>query len=183
MPKQKKIRRILLVDDESVVAQSTSRMLNFLGYEVNLAASAQEALDIFEKDRFDLVIADYAMPGMNGDALADSIKRLAPEQPVWTWSSVSHLSWGNSGELWPNCARTGTNHKWLKRQVERINRRRPGRLRGNPAQRPISAIAISINLTDVSGMSHVEPDFVHLQDTMHPAVDESGDRPGAKLSD
>jgi CheY-like chemotaxis protein len=67
-------------------------MLNFLGYEVNLAASAQEALDIFEKDRFDLVIADYAMPGMNGDALADSIKRLAPEQPFLLVSGfVEHL--------------------------------------------------------------------------------------------
>src|SRR5215471_16587644 len=92
MPKQKKIRRILLVDDEWVVGQSTSRMLNFLGYEVEMAATGQEALDRFEEHRYDLVIADYAMPGMRGDALAEAIKRLVPEQPVLLISGfVEHL--------------------------------------------------------------------------------------------
>ena len=92
MPKRKKIRRILLVDDEWVVRQSTSRMLNFLGYKVEVATSGAEALKLFEADRFDLVIADYAMPGMNGDALAETIKRLVPEQPVLLVSGfVEHL--------------------------------------------------------------------------------------------
>ena len=92
MPKQKKARRILLVDDEWVVGQSTSRMLNFLGYEVEMAATGQGALDVFEEHRYDLVIADYAMAGMKGDALAEAIKRRAPEQPVLLISGfVEHL--------------------------------------------------------------------------------------------
>ena len=92
MTKQKKIGRILLVDDDLVVRQSTSRMLNFMGYEVDVATSGLEALKLFETDRFDLVISDYTMPGMNGDALAEAIKRLAPAQPVLLVSGfVDHL--------------------------------------------------------------------------------------------
>lgn len=92
MAKRKRISRILLVDDEWVVRQSTSRMLNFLGYKVDVATSGPEALDLFKEGRFDLVIADYAMPGMKGDALAEAIKRRAPEQPVLLISGfVDHL--------------------------------------------------------------------------------------------
>ena len=68
------------------------RMLEFLGYEVELAESGEEALNFFEKCQFSLVIADYAMPGMNGDALAEAIKRLVPEQRVLLVSGfVEHL--------------------------------------------------------------------------------------------
>jgi CheY-like chemotaxis protein len=67
-------------------------MLSFLGYQVDMTTSGHEALDRFEEHRYDLVIADYAMPGMNGDALAEAIKRLVPEQPVLLVSGfVEHL--------------------------------------------------------------------------------------------
>jgi CheY-like chemotaxis protein len=92
MAKKRKMSRILLVDDEPVVANSVGRMLSSLGYKVELAAGAQEALNTFKEKRFDLVIADYALPGMRGDALAEAIKQLEPGQPVLLISGfVEHL--------------------------------------------------------------------------------------------
>ena len=75
-------RRILVVDDEPMVCDSTKRILAQDGHEVVTASSAAEALATFEKGKFDLVITDYEMPAMKGDALAAAIKALAPEQPV-----------------------------------------------------------------------------------------------------
>lgn len=75
-------RRILVVDDEPLVCDSTKRILAHDGHEVVIAASGEEALALFQKGKFDLVITDYEMPAMKGDALAVAIKALAPQQPV-----------------------------------------------------------------------------------------------------
>ncbi len=75
-------RRILVVDDEPMVCDSLRRMLAADGHRVETAASGQAALALFQKSRFDLIIVDYEVPGMNGDELAAAIKALAPHQPV-----------------------------------------------------------------------------------------------------
>ena len=75
-------RRILVVDDEPFVCDAVKMMLNFDGHVVETANSAQEALAIFEKGKFDLVITDFAMPNMKGDELAAAIKARAPKQPI-----------------------------------------------------------------------------------------------------
>jgi CheY-like chemotaxis protein len=80
MPAPKK--RILVVDDEPFVCDAVKMMLAFDGHDVVTANDAKEALGIFDKDKFDLVITDYAMPGMKGDELAAAIKAKAPQQPV-----------------------------------------------------------------------------------------------------
>ncbi|HOB33055.1 MAG TPA: response regulator [Verrucomicrobiota bacterium] len=75
-------KRILVVDDEPFVCDAVKMMLTLDGHEVYTANSAREALDVFEKDKFDLVITDFAMPVMKGDELAVAIKERAPGQPV-----------------------------------------------------------------------------------------------------
>lgn len=75
-------RRILVVDDEPFVCDAVRMMLTFDGHDVVTANDGQEALAVFEKDRSDLVITDFAMPGMKGDELAAAIKSRAPHQPV-----------------------------------------------------------------------------------------------------
>jgi len=70
------------VDDEPFVCDAVKMMLTLDGHEVYTANSAREALDVFEKDKFDLVITDFAMPVMKGDELAVAIKERAPGQPV-----------------------------------------------------------------------------------------------------
>jgi CheY-like chemotaxis protein len=78
----KQPKRILVVDDEPFVCDAVKMMLAFDGHEVQTAYGGKEALALFEKSRFDLVITDYAMPVMKGDELAVAIKARAPTQPI-----------------------------------------------------------------------------------------------------
>ena len=80
MPRPKK--KILVVDDEPFVCDAVKMMLAFDGHDVVTANDAKEALATFDKDKFDLVITDFAMPGMKGDELAAAIKAKAPRQSV-----------------------------------------------------------------------------------------------------
>ena len=75
-------RRILVVDDEKFVCEAVKMMLDFDGHIVETSNSAKEALAMFEKGKFDVVITDFAMPDMKGDELAAAIKARAPKQPV-----------------------------------------------------------------------------------------------------
>ena len=75
-------RRILVVDDEPFVSDAVKMMLTFDGHKVDTASSGQQALALFEKGNYDLVITDYAMPIMKGDELAMAIKARTPGQPV-----------------------------------------------------------------------------------------------------
>jgi len=75
-------RRVLVVDDDPLVADSIRRMLVFQGYRVETASSGDEALALFSQSGFDLTVLDYEMPRMKGDQLAAAIKNLVPSQPV-----------------------------------------------------------------------------------------------------
>jgi len=75
-------RRILVVDDEPFVCDAVKMMLAFDGHSVETAGCGKDALAMFEKDKFDLVITDFAMPAMKGDELALAIKARDPHQPV-----------------------------------------------------------------------------------------------------
>jgi CheY-like chemotaxis protein len=75
-------KRILVVDDEPFVCDAVKMMLAFDGHDVATANDAKEALLVFEKGKFDLVITDFAMPGMKGDELAAAIKARSPRQPI-----------------------------------------------------------------------------------------------------
>ena len=75
-------RRILVVDDEPSVCHSVRLVLLRAGYEVNTAWSSVEALAILSKERHDLVVTDFTMPGMKGDELSEVIKQRWPETSV-----------------------------------------------------------------------------------------------------
>ena len=75
-------RRILVVDDEPFVCDAVRMMLSFDGHRVDTASSGKEALSLFEKGKYDLIITDYSMPNMKGDELAATIKSIAPDQPI-----------------------------------------------------------------------------------------------------
>jgi CheY-like chemotaxis protein len=75
-------KKILVVDDEPFVCDAVKMMLAFDGHEVETASSGQEALTLFEKGKFDIVITDFSMPVMKGDELAATIKARSPDQPI-----------------------------------------------------------------------------------------------------
>lgn len=71
--------KALLVDDEDLVRASTADMLAELGYSVEVAGSAEEALRLFDGDRrFDLLVTDHLMPGMTGTELARLVRSRQP---------------------------------------------------------------------------------------------------------
>ncbi len=73
---------ILLVDDEPNVLKIIAQFLTSLGHTVTTASGGQEALEIFGREHFDLVITDMAMPGMSGDMVAFAVKAKKPGTPV-----------------------------------------------------------------------------------------------------
>ena len=74
---------ILLVDDEALIRQSLSRMLQYEGYTVEIAADADEALRLLmEGKNFLLMITDLAMPGMSGRDLAERVRGIHPHLPI-----------------------------------------------------------------------------------------------------
>jgi len=75
-------RRVLVVDDETVVGETVTRLLALDHHEVETATSGQDAMLAFQRSKFDLIIVDYQMPGMKGDEVAAAIKALAPRQPI-----------------------------------------------------------------------------------------------------
>jgi two-component system chemotaxis response regulator CheY len=75
-------KRILVLDDEPMVAKTIRMVLTLQGYEVEVAHSGKEALSLLEQIAFDLIITDYNMPEMLGDELALHIKARRPELPV-----------------------------------------------------------------------------------------------------
>jgi signal transduction histidine kinase len=75
--------RVLVVDDDPLVLSTTSAMLEELGHSPIRAVSASQALNqVRSKLDIDLVITDYAMPGLNGAELAEEITRIHPGVPV-----------------------------------------------------------------------------------------------------
>lgn len=75
-------QRILLVDDDPLVRDFIRKVLQFDGHSLEMATNGEEALAVFQKSSFDLVVTDYDMPGMNGGQLAAAIKAILPLQPI-----------------------------------------------------------------------------------------------------
>lgn len=75
---------ILVVDDEPMIVEMETEMLEDLGYRVSARTNGIEALAAirFNQDEFDLVISDVTMPNMTGDQLIQNIREIRPDLPV-----------------------------------------------------------------------------------------------------
>ena len=73
---------ILLVDDQPEVREAVRMLLEFDEHAVTEAGGGREALELLAARSFDLVMTDYAMPGMKGDELAATIKQRNPSQLI-----------------------------------------------------------------------------------------------------
>jgi CheY-like chemotaxis protein len=78
------VETILVVDDEEIIRQVSEDMLSRFGYTVLLAASGEEALEIFQREsgRINLVITDLGMPGMGGEQCLKELLRIDPRVKV-----------------------------------------------------------------------------------------------------
>lgn len=73
---------VLFVDDEDGFLDVMGRRLRRRGFEPALAASGEEALAIVSQTRFDIVVTDLKMPGMDGLALMAHLRERMPQLPV-----------------------------------------------------------------------------------------------------
>jgi signal transduction histidine kinase len=74
---------ILLVDDDSAVREITAAMLRDLGHVVLEAGSGGGALDLLERaPKVDLILIDFAMPGMSGAEVARRVQAKLPALPI-----------------------------------------------------------------------------------------------------
>jgi len=85
---------ILVVENDEGVAEPMREVLREKGYRVSAVASPQEALELVEQIRFDIVFIDVNLPTMNGLELYLAIKRITP-------ASVAIMISGMEGEFEP----------------------------------------------------------------------------------
>jgi DNA-binding response OmpR family regulator len=73
---------ILVVDDELMMRKLVEKILNRDGFQVTLAADGNEALNALAQKKFNIVISDIKMPGLNGFELLQRIKKDYPSTAV-----------------------------------------------------------------------------------------------------
>jgi signal transduction histidine kinase len=95
------LTRLLLVDDDALVREVLAGQLEELGYRVTRVHSAPAALARLDAgDTPDLMITDYAMPGMNGAALLAEVRRRHPRLPVLLLTGFADSSLRLNREEW-----------------------------------------------------------------------------------
>src|SRR6266576_1229817 len=82
---------ILCVDDEETPRILRKLILQKQGYQVIVAASGLEALQVLDQANINLVLSDQMMPGMSGTELTKSVKAMRPTMPVILISGVNEL--------------------------------------------------------------------------------------------
>ena len=67
--------RLLIVDDEIKFLDSVAKRLELRDFDITKATNGEQALDIARKQKFDLVLLDLKMPGLNGKQVLEVLKR------------------------------------------------------------------------------------------------------------
>jgi DNA-binding response OmpR family regulator len=74
--------KVLVIDDEQGIRDLLDVLLRRKGYDVILAANGQKGLELFRRERPDVIVLDLKMPGMDGLTVLQEVRRLDPRQLV-----------------------------------------------------------------------------------------------------
>jgi len=74
--------RILIVEDESLLSWSLSKVLGKAGFDITVAETGEKAIEELAGVAFDLVITDLKLPHINGFSVASAVKSSLPGVPV-----------------------------------------------------------------------------------------------------
>lgn len=85
--------RVLAIDDDEDFCQVVKDLLEDHGYAITSVANPVKALELYmrHKDKFDLVILDYYMPGLDGGKTFEWLRKLSPELKVILCSGAEEL--------------------------------------------------------------------------------------------
>ncbi|MBU6483003.1 MAG: response regulator [Nitrospirae bacterium] len=74
--------KILVIDDEQGIRDLLDTLLCRKGYDVVVAENGQKGLQLFRRERPDVIVIDLKMPGMDGLTVLRQVRSLNPSQPV-----------------------------------------------------------------------------------------------------
>ena len=165
-PVAEKIKRsavILFVDDDPLIAMSTTEMLEDLGHRVIGANSGQHALDILKSEQpLDLMVTDHMMPGMTGLELAAASREVRPSLPVLLATGYAELPEGHAAR--PAASGKALSPGPVARSARSIAGVTPlgayPTIRSRPVQKPAFSTFLSTLPTPVIGSSVDELDVL-----------------------
>jgi two-component system, LytTR family, response regulator len=151
--------RVLVCDDELLARKRAVRLVTELlsPDQVESCASGQEALDLVQRDDFDLVLLDVDMPGMNGIEVARALPEPAPQIVFLTAHSEHALSAFNVGAV--DYLVKPLESERLQKTLERVSKRlheahRPEAVRS--AAKPSAKLAIA----EKGGVTLLDPETI-----------------------
>lgn len=74
--------KILVIDDEQGIRDLLDTLLRRKGYDVVVAESGRKGLELFRRERPDVIVLDLKMPGMDGLTVLQEVRRVDPKQMV-----------------------------------------------------------------------------------------------------
>jgi two-component system, NtrC family, nitrogen regulation response regulator NtrX len=83
--------QLLIVDDEANTLASLARAFRLAGHEATVCDNAAKALELAKAQHFDLILSDVVMPGKDGLALLEELKRSGVTAPVVMMSGQAHI--------------------------------------------------------------------------------------------
>ena len=75
------IPRVLVLDDNAMITDMLGSMLDMFGYQAATANAGEDALEMLARDRYDVILSDFRMPGMDGQ---EFYRRAVAEHPELT---------------------------------------------------------------------------------------------------
>lgn len=83
--------QIMVIDDEKIVCDMSKLSLEQSGYEVETFLSAEPALDRLKEKKFDVIVTDYKMKGLDGMDVLKNVKNLYPDTKVIMITAFANL--------------------------------------------------------------------------------------------
>jgi CheY-like chemotaxis protein len=108
-------QRVLVVDDEELIADSVAEILNRNGYHAIALYSSQAAIQSAEEQCPDIIVSDVIMPAYNGIQMARAIRRHCPETRILLFSGNAATS-----SLLENAAYEGDSFELLAKPVHPV---------------------------------------------------------------
>lgn len=99
---RKRARRlnILGIDDQEVIRELLSNIITRMGHKITTVETGKEALMLFRREQFDVVIAEAGLPDISGWSISEQVKTHSPQTPVIIlsgWDNISDLERAHSG--------------------------------------------------------------------------------------
>ena len=83
--------KILLVEDETRMAEALSKLLRLEQYEVNVCMDGLSGLDAAERGEYDILILDVMLPGLSGFEIAKTVRSLGMKMPILMLTAKSDV--------------------------------------------------------------------------------------------